>query len=145
MSVKEVQIEQIRHELTWRIRHEAMYPELPLEAVKLSSDPDGVHFGLYVGNTLSAVGSVFNEGSHYQLRKLATLSSFQGKGYGSMLLNYIIEYVRLERGIQLWCNARASAITFYEKFGFSQQGEFFFEHGIDFVIMKLHLESSADA
>jgi predicted GNAT family N-acyltransferase len=145
MPFEEIQIEQIRYELTWRIRHEVMYPELPFDVIKLPEDAEGIHFGLYIGAQLSAVVSLFNKGGRYQFRKFATVKAFQGKGYGSMLLNYIIAYVRQEEGNQLWCNARISALKFYEKFGFNQSGEYFSEHGIDFVIMELHLETTADA
>ncbi|MFP5080351.1 GNAT family N-acetyltransferase [Pedobacter sp. JCM 36344] len=145
MSANQVQIEQVRYELTWRIRHEVMYPNLPFEAIKLPSDPDGIHFGLYANDQLTSVVSIFNEGSIYQFRKFATLDPFQSKGYGSMLLSYIIAYIRQDGGNKLWCNARLSAIKFYERFGFSPFGEPFSEHGIDFVIMELQLETEVDS
>jgi predicted GNAT family N-acyltransferase len=142
MSLEEhVQIEQIRYELTWRIRHEVMYPNLPFDAIKLPSDPDGIHFGLYVGNILTCIVSVFNEDRIYQFRKLATIDVRQGNGYGSMLLNYVIAFIKQEKGTKIWCNARASAITFYERFGFKVRGEEFVEQGINFVIMELELET----
>ena len=143
-SKEEVQIEQIRYELTWRIRHQVMYPNLPFDAIKLPTDPEGIHFGLYVGDILSCVVSVFNEDHVYQFRKFATLEVVQGKGYGSMLLSYVIAFIRQEGGIKIWCNARASAITFYERFGFKVRGEEFTEQGIDFVIMELQLETVID-
>lgn len=142
MSPEKIQIEQIRYELTWRIRHQVMYPNLPFDAIKLPSDPDGIHFGLYIGDTLGCVVSVFNEDSVYQFRKLATLEAFQGKGYGSMLLTYIIAFIKQEGGRKVWCNARASAITFYQRFGFKVLGEEFSEQGIIFVIMELELETT---
>ena len=145
MQADQVQIEQIRYELTWRIRHEVMYPELPFDAIKLSADPEGIHFGLYVGNQLTSVVSVFHEGDVYQFRKFATLNASQGKGYGSQLLFYIISYVAQEGGLKLWCNARVSAMDFYEKFSFRPKGEYFSEHGIDFVIMELELSAALDA
>jgi len=135
----QVQIEQIRYELTWRIRQNAMYPDLPLEASKLPLDPEGIHFGLYAGDWLTAVVSLFNDGQNYQFRKFATLTKEQGKGYGSKLLSYIISYVQQEGGTRLWCNARSTASGFYEKFGFSKTGEQFYDKGIDFVIMELEL------
>jgi predicted GNAT family N-acyltransferase len=145
MLADHVQIEQIRYELTWRIRHEVMYPDLPFSAIKLPADPDGVHFGLYAGDQLTSVVSVFYQGRCYQFRKLATLNAAQGKGYGSMLLSYIIAYITREGADTIWCNARVSALKFYEKFGFRQKGDYFSEHGIDFVIMELQLASAVDA
>ena len=145
MPAEEIQIEQIRFELTWRIRHEVMYPHLPFDAIKLPADPDGIHFGLYAADWLSSVVSLFNDGDDYQFRKFATLEKHQGKGYGSLLLDYVIAFVRQEGGKRIWCNARTSATGFYEKFGFQSKDEYFSEQGVDFVIMELHLEPAFDA
>ena len=145
MPPEEIQIEQIRFELTWRIRHEVMYPHLPFDAIKLPADPDGIHFGLYAADWLSSVVSLFHDGDDYQFRKFATLEKHQGKGYGSLLLDYVIAFVRQEGGKRIWCNARTTVTGFYEKFGFESKDEYFSEQGVDFVIMELHLEPAFDA
>lgn len=137
----EIQIEQIRFELTWRIRHQVMYPNLPFDAIKLENDKDGVHFGLYAQDQLTAVVSLFNVGNVYQFRKFATVVNAQGKGYGSMLLSYIIDYVKRTGSEKLWCNARVSAAGFYGKFGFTQTEQRSVSNGIDFVIMELQLNN----
>lgn len=136
-----IQIEQIRDDLTWRIRHEAMYPDLPLEAVKLEDDGEGMHFGLYADDQLSTVISIFNEGTIYRFRKFATIVEAQGKGYGSTLLRHIIEYVSSMGATMLWCNARVSAAEFYERFGFVRTDKISQAHHIDFVIMELQLDN----
>ena len=139
--MQKVQIEQIRFELTWRIRHEVMYPDLPFDAIKLDDDPSGIHFGLYAADQLTAVVSLFNRDNIYQFRKFATLVSEQGKGYGALLLNHIITYVKDMGGKKLWCNARVSAIGFYNKFGFRETDQTSISNGIDFVIMELQLNN----
>lgn len=143
--MKSVQIEQIRFELTWRIRHEVMYPDLPFDAIKLENDPLGIHFGLYAEDYLTAVVSLFNVNDIYQFRKFATLVKDQGKGYGKMLLKYIIAYAKQAGAKKLWCNARVSAAGFYEKFGFVQTNELTVSNGIDFVIMELQLDKQLGA
>lgn len=140
-----IQIEQIRYELTWHIRHKVMYPDLPFESIKLEKDPNGIHFGLYAEDIITSVVSVFNDDNIYQFRKLATLSEEQGKGYGTLLLQYVISFVRKEGGVKLWCNARVSASHFYTKFGFLPHGAHFVQNKIDFVIMELELDSLLDA
>lgn len=139
--MQEIQIEQIRPDLTWRIRHEVMYPGLPLDAIKLSNDDEGIHFGLFANNQLTSVVSLFNSGNIYQFRKFATIVESQGKGYGSLLLDHIINYVKTFGALKLWCNARVSAISFYNKFGFVQTDKFSTNNGIDFVIMELELNN----
>lgn len=139
--MQEIQIEQIRPDLTWRIRHEVMYPDLPLDAIKLANDNDGIHFGLFANNQLTSIVSLFNSGNVYQFRKFATIVESQGKGYGSLLLDHIINYVKSFGAGKLWCNARVSAIPFYNKFGFVQTDKFSTNNGIDFVIMELELNN----
>jgi GNAT superfamily N-acetyltransferase len=137
----EVQIEQIRFDLTWRIRHEVMYPDLPFDAIKLENDPNGIHFGLYTNDQLIAVVSLFKLGPAYQFRKFATRVSAQGKGYGTLLLKHIISHVKDAGAERLWCNARVSAAAFYSKFGFKETDQLSRNNDIDFVIMELQLNN----
>ena len=134
-----VQIEQIHPALTWRIRHETMYPDMPFDTVKLDNDTDGIHFGLYADDQLTAVVSLFEQGENCQFRKLATLPEAQGKGFGKLLLSHIISYVKDHGAKRLWCNARVTAAEFYAKFGFRKTNDTFLKNGYDFVIMELAL------
>jgi len=131
-----VQIEQIFPSLTWRIRHEVMYPELPFDAVKLPDDFDGLHFGLYADHKLTGVVSLFHEGDIYQFRKLAILAGAQKLGYGSQLMDYILDFCKIQKASKLWCNARVNAKEFYYKFGFLETDQTFFKDGFDFVVME---------
>ena len=134
-----IQIEQIHPALTWRIRQEAMYPDQPLDFVKLDSDYDGLHFGLYADDQLTSVISLFEEADAWQFRKFATLPESQGKGFGTLLLQHIISYARTQGAQKLWCNARVSALAFYAKFGFQLTEKTYTKNGYDFVIMELAL------
>ncbi|WP_316842811.1 GNAT family N-acetyltransferase [Pedobacter gandavensis] len=139
--MEKVHIEQIRPDLTWRIRHTTMYPDQPYDIVKLKNDPDGLHFGLFAGDQLVSVVSLFNEGTIYQFRKFATIPEFQGKGYGSLLLQHLINYVNALGATMFWCNARSTAIPFYAKFGFSETDQRFTQTDLEFVIMQLQLNN----
>lgn len=139
--MENMHIEQIRADLTWRIRHTAMYPDQPYDTIKLENDRDGLHFGLFAGDQLVSVVSLFNEGTVYQFRKFATVPEYQGKGYGSFLLQHLIDYVRPLGATMLWCNARTTAAPFYAKFGFLETDERFAKQGLEFVIMQLQLNN----
>lgn len=139
--MKKIRIEQIRFDLTWRIRHEVMYPDLPFEAIKLPGDEQGTHFGLYVDDELTSVVSLFNIGKVYQFRKFATINAAQGQGYGALLLAHLIDEVKLKKAEKLWCNSRVSATGFYRKFGFRETDRRSVSNGIDFVIMELELNN----
>ena len=121
-----------------------MYPDEPFDMIKLAEDPDGMHFGLYEGEWLTAVVSLFEKGKVFQFRKFATLTAKQGMGYGTALLEYIIAHCRQQGAEKLWCNARVSAEGFYAKFGFLPVGEVFVQHGLDFVRMELDMHSDVN-
>jgi len=59
-----------------------------------------------------------------QLRGMAVLADHQGSGIGVKLLAGVYE-IAVEHQKSLWCNARHSAISFYEKNGWNSYGPFF--------------------
>jgi len=90
-----------------------------------SDDVEGIfHVGYYAGDELACVASFHPEsygefkGTGYQLRGMATLEAYRGKGYGNQLLNFAIVYLRGQKANYVWCNARKKALRFYESIGF---------------------------
>jgi GNAT superfamily N-acetyltransferase len=57
-------------------------------------------------------------GVGYQLRGMATLEKYRGKGIGNQLVNFAIVYLRVLNVNYLWCNARVKAVRFYLNIGF---------------------------
>lgn len=100
--------------------------KLPLEACVFPTDnlPGAFHLGYYVGDELVCIASfhpqVYGEftGDGYQLRGMATIPGYQGKGFGNQLLNFAIVYLRGQKANYIWCNARKSARQFYLNMGF---------------------------
>lgn len=135
-----IHIEQIRQELTWRLRQQVLYPQEPLSAMAMEEDDHGIHFGAFYNNWLVAVVSLFQHDTDFQFRKFAVDSSVQKKGIGRQLLSYIIEQAKTDGGTRLWCNARVSAIDFYKKSGFAVTGLPFSKNGFDYEIMELSLK-----
>ena len=133
MSMK---IEQIAPHQTWSIRHQVMWPDRELDYVKLSEDYDGVHFGLYEGDQLVSVVSAYESGQEAQFRKFATLEAHQGKGYGSQLLKYLLEWLTEQGATRIWCNARIEKCGFYERFGMVKTDVTFQKGGKDYVAME---------
>lgn len=131
ISIKPIQAEQ-----TWPMRQKVMYPEFSLEQVKLKDDAQGQHFGLFVGEELTVVVSVFIDNSKLQFRKLATKTEQQSKGYGKQMMQFILELTSAENLKMIWCNARLTASPFYQQFGFEVYGETWQQDGHTFVIMQ---------
>lgn len=113
-----------------------MWPNQPVSFVMLPEDQKGIHFGLFVHETITSVISLFITNNKAQFRKFATLQHEQGKGYGSHLLQHSINFIKANTIEVLWCNARADKTKFYAKFGFVETEKKFTKENIDFVILK---------
>lgn len=134
MQIKEAPIEAV-----WQMRQTIMYPSFALEQVKLPGDSEGLHLGLYEAGELVSVISVFTETGSMQFRKFATQKGYQGKGYGTRLLQHVLELAVRNGCTAIWCNARTSALPFYEKFGLQAVGETWMQHGHMFIKMEKQL------
>lgn len=133
-------IRQITAADTLQLRRDVLYPNESLEAVMVEHDQDGWHFGVYDHGQLVTVVSLFPGRNSAQFRKLATLSAAQGKGYGKAILAHLANVCKQERIKLLWCNARDTAVSFYEKLGYIKKGDYFMKGGIRYIKMELSLE-----
>ncbi|MCS4434266.1 GNAT family N-acetyltransferase [Aquiflexum gelatinilyticum] len=131
MTIKEVSIDQILP-----IRQQVMWPDKHIDFVRVPEDENGIHFGLFVKENLVSVVSVFIHGQEAQFRKFATLEQFQGKGYGSKLLQYIFDFLEEKSISRIWCNARISKAGFYQKFGMTTTAATFEKEGMEYVVME---------
>lgn len=129
-------IEKISKELAWQLRHEVMWPDKPLDYVKLTDDDAGVHYGLFEEGKLLSVVSLFLKGPEAQFRKFATKQNEQGKGHGSRLLAHVLEEARTAGAKRIFCNARIEKAPFYEKFGLLKTEEEFEKGGKRYVVME---------
>ena len=134
---QEISVEQVPAYVVWPIRQKVMYPTSAISEVMLKDDGEGIHFALFHENELSSVVSVFFQGSKLQLRKFATINTKQRMGFGSALLNYVINFARQENIPLIWCNARRNATSFYKKFGFVEREKRYELNGIEYVKMDL--------
>lgn len=131
-----IRIEEVPARVVWPLRHEVMYPHLDFEAIKLPEDEAGTHLALYEDEALVSVVSLFRSGDVLQFRKFATRADRQGKGYGTKLLEGILDRAQEQKIRRVWCNARRNASGFYQKAGFTETPETFFKDGYEFVVME---------
>ncbi|MFY7908134.1 MAG: GNAT family N-acetyltransferase [Emticicia sp.] len=134
-----MEIRQIEASDTWPLRHKVMWPNKPLEFVVLLNDEEGLHFGVYEKEILVSVISLFVNGNEGHFRKFATDEYFQGRGFGSKLLNHVITEAKQMQLVNLKCNARVSAIEFYQRFGMKVASDIIRKNGKDYVLMELAL------
>jgi len=82
------------------------------------------HLGYFDNDILVSIASFHTknhegyQGAGYQLRGMATLENYRGKGIGNQLVNFAIVYLRGQKANYIWCNARKKAIPFYQNLGF---------------------------
>jgi ribosomal protein S18 acetylase RimI-like enzyme len=100
--------------------------KLPLDKCRFAVDDEegAFHLGYYEAEQLVCIATFHPQnkerfaGKGYQLRGMATLPEFQGKGIGNRILNFAIVYLRGREVNYLWCNARKAALKFYMSIGF---------------------------
>jgi ribosomal protein S18 acetylase RimI-like enzyme len=60
-----------------------------------------------------------------QLRGMATDQKARGQGFAKKLMRHSLRYFSEKATELIWCNARVSAIGFYEQYGFVREGREF--------------------
>ena len=140
-----MQIQKITWQATLPIRHHVLWPNKTPDFCRVQGDEKAYHFGGFFDAQLISVISLYNDSAHtqnsaMQFRKFATLSAFQGQGIGSQLLQYAIRYAQHKQAEILWCDARKSAIGFYQKFGFEVVGDAFIKSGVSYVRMQKNVK-----
>jgi len=132
---------------TYPVRHPVLRKGRPLESCAFSGDdlPTTLHLGGFYDQRLSAVAtflkqdnSEMNWTNAYQLRGMAVLSDYQGKGLGMRILKSGEEALIERKAEILWMNARLVAVPFYEKLGYQKKGTAFDIPGIGphFIMFK---------
>ncbi|WP_293297212.1 GNAT family N-acetyltransferase [Pedobacter sp. UBA4863] len=121
-------------EVVLPLRSKMLRNGAPLNACVFPTDEiQGVfHLACYPNeNEIATVATFFPQniegrgGQGYQLRGMATDTTFFGKGCGAMLIKYAVNYIKEAKAEYIWCNARTSAIDFYKKQGFKIVSEEF--------------------
>ena len=133
-----IEIREIKAEDTYPIRHEVMWPDKNIDFVKIDDDTEGVHFGLFDDGVLVSIVSLFLKKDAVQFRKFATLIAYQGRGYGTKLLNYVFQYFENQGVKKIWCNARSEKKAFYQKLGMVETGVPFTKNGLSYLVMFKH-------
>lgn len=129
-------IREVDYNEVLKIRQEVMYPDKDLKFVRLPEDDLGIHMGFYDNGKPISILSLFLKDNELQFRKFATLTELQGKGYGTKLIEWLLDYAKDMQFERVWCNSRLDKKDFYQKFDFSEQGDTFEKNGIQYIIME---------
>ena len=114
------------------LRRETLRRPLGLDftAQQLTEEKDHLHLGAWEGNMLIGCAALILEDAAARMRQVAVVPESRGKGIGRILV-VESEAEALRRGAALMTlHARHTALAFYERLGYSAQGEPFMEVGI---------------
>ena len=132
-------IRNISWEQTIPLWQSVLWPTKTAEYCHVEGDDDALHFGAFVNGELVCVASVYLDLDKARLRKFATLGSFQGQGIGSQVITHILKGLQPLGVERFWCDARSSAVGFYQQFGLAPFGEEFFKSGVPYYKMEVRL------
>ena len=142
-----MEIKKISSIETYPVRHEVLRKGKPIETCQFKGDDDDntTHFGLFLENKLVGIISIFKEKNNlfsetnqYQIRGMAVLEAFQGKGLGVELVKEAENHCINLNADLIWFNAREKAVTFYKKLDYTIIGDSFIipDVGPHFVMFK---------
>jgi GNAT superfamily N-acetyltransferase len=121
---------------THSVRLAVLRADTPTKDVSFPEDtwPGAVHLGVHHGASLIATSSWIPREfpdrplvAAAQLRGMATLTTYQGRGVGSALVRAGIDWARHHDADFVWANARDAALAFYLREGFAVVGEGFID------------------
>ncbi|WP_299295874.1 GNAT family N-acetyltransferase [uncultured Tateyamaria sp.] len=122
-----------------KVRQANLWPERPLSHVRVPGDDTALHLGVRHTDELVGVASFFVDGSAAQLRKLAVDARHRGQGLGAALVLQGAAQMRDKNLGTLWCDARVTALPFYQNLGFDVVPGIFFKSGLPYQKATLAL------
>lgn len=132
-------IHTIQTDQTLVFRQANLWPDEPIDHVKVPGDDTVVHLGAFNGETLIGVASFFRQPPRVQLRKLAVAPTHRSAGLGSKLVRRGALLMHKEGIEQMWSDARVTATGFYEALGFEIDTETFEKTGLLYKVARLKL------
>jgi len=137
MNQMDITVSPILWQETIYLRHKVLWPTKPPEYCHVDGDKDALHFGAFVNGVLVSVASIYSTNQVARLRKFATLPDYQHQGIGSQLLTHIIKELKKNNHTYFWCDARESALAFYQRFGMQKSGERFYKSEVAYFKMGM--------
>jgi ribosomal protein S18 acetylase RimI-like enzyme len=140
-------IKEITTQETYLVRNLVLRPGKRIETCFFDGDnlEQTKHFGYFDDGKIVGVVSVyknknviFKSPNQYQIRGMAILKEFQGSGCGKLLIKHCEDYLISIGTNLIWFNARETAVSFYEKLGYTKNGSPFAiaDVGIHFLMFK---------
>lgn len=121
------------------IRHRVLWPNKSISFCSVEGDDTASHYGAFIDKRLVCVASIYINNNEARLRKFATLPQYQGQRIGSRVIEHILSDLKCSDVNYFWCDARKTALSFYQRFGLCSHGEPFQKSGISYLRMSISL------
>jgi predicted N-acetyltransferase YhbS len=120
-----MRVEEVDPDATYDLRRRVLLA--PPRPVELEGDdrPATFHLAAFDGDRIVGVVTLVPTDRGHQLRGMAVDPACQGTGVGRVLVEAAVERLRAAGEQRVWCNARDTAIPFYERLGFRISGDGF--------------------
>lgn len=125
----------ISPEETYSLRLEMLWPHFDKKedcGLSIDKDDGTFHVGAFdkgrivsIATFLKEKNDVFGDEHQYRLRAMASLPLARGKGFGKRVIDLGKKEMVMKGATLLWCDARKSALDFYNKIGFTMIGDFY--------------------
>jgi len=134
ISTSSYTIKIISSKETYSVRHSVLRIGKPIESCVFNGDDleTTIHLGIFAKENLIGICSFFKntnpnipEKQQFQLRGMAILKPYQGKGLGKIILKHGETLLKDKNAKIIWCNARENAVNFYKKNRYQIIGESF--------------------
>ncbi|WP_102867199.1 GNAT family N-acetyltransferase [Pseudovibrio exalbescens] len=138
-TVEDLKIRRVTVEDALPIRHKVLWPNLPLDSARVDEDDVGLHYGAFYRGWLVGVASLYLGDGGARLRKFAVLPEYRGHGIGTLMVEELLECAGALGAQEFWCDARETAVPFYQRFGLKVDGDPFIKRDLRYVRMSTPL------
>lgn len=128
--------DQILSDKARAVRHKVFVEEQHVDpALEYEHDEEAHHYLLCMGRKSIATARWREVNGEIKLERFAVLPQFRSRGFGKViLLEVLIDVLPLLKPIYL--HSQVKAVRFYERNGFTTEGEIFMEAGIEHYTMR---------
>lgn len=119
------------------IRTEVFVDEQGFEEEFDEKDRECLHIVLFCGGVPAAVGRIYKDGEKaYAAGRIAVRKQFRGQKLGAEIMRLLEEKARELGAERMWVSAQCRAREFYEKSGYTAEGEVY----LDQFCPHIHME-----
>ncbi len=123
----------------YAVRYEVFVKEQGVSIAEERDEHDAIarHYLVEMDGICVGCARVLTDEGQAHIGRLAVKKSFRGRGIGAAICRFVVEDCCAAGCERIWLNSQLHAIGFYEKLGFSAEGEVFLDAGIEHRRMEM--------